>query len=112
MIGIIGLADKVTNDLHFVAFCADHAAFAGDQQQSLPRRRPLIDGAKQASPPHQVVRRVVRQFGLDVLLNHDALTLLAFQQLGHLARVQLGQHQYQHQHQRQREPEDSEDACG
>ena len=111
MIGVIGLADKVTNDLHLVAFCADHAAFAGHQQQALSRRRPFIDGAKQTAPPHQVVWRIVGQLGLDVLLDHDALTLLAFQQLGHLPGIQFGQHQHQHQHQRQREPEDGEDAC-
>ena len=112
MVGVIRLADKVADNLHFVAFRADDATLAGDQQQTLARRSPLIDSAKQTTPPHQVVRRIVRQFGLDVLFNHDALTLLALQQLGHLARVQLGQHQNQHQHQRQREPENSEDACG
>ena len=69
----------------------DHAAFAGHQQQALPRRRPFIDGAKQTTPPHQVVRRIVGQLGLDVLLARlgalppEAVALLAQTRLRALA---------------------------
>lgn len=96
MIRIIGLADEVADDLHFVALRADHPAFAGDQQQALARRRPFVDGAEQAAPPHQIVGRIVLQLGLDVLFQHQPLPLLAVEQRGHLAGVELGHHQHQH----------------
>ncbi|MNY43358.1 hypothetical protein D3C86_1783100 [compost metagenome] len=85
VIGVIRLANEVADDLHFIAFRTDHAAFAGDQQQALSGRRPLVDSAKQPAPPHQIVRRVVCQFGFHVLLDHHALTLLAVEKLRHLA---------------------------
>ena len=73
MIGVIRLANEVTDNLHFIAFRTDHAAFAGDQQQALSGRRPFVDSAKQPAPPHQIIGRIDGQLCFYVLLDHHTL---------------------------------------
>lgn len=84
MISIIGLAYKITDNLHFIVAGTNNPTFRGDQQKVLARRGPFIDSPIEPAPPHKIIGWVLCQFCFHMLLNHHSLALFAFKEGCHL----------------------------